>query len=71
MFTGMYYHLYANFFEVFIRMPFYFSLLSSPSEALIATFYITELLLYPFNTAFKRVVCQVRHLQLSTNLYPV
>ena len=56
----MYYHIYANFFEVFMRLPFYLSLSQGAlNPNLVGLYYMSERMLYPFNTAFKRVVCQV------------
>lgn len=65
--TGAKYHILNNFFSVFFRMPFMFALASQQVKEQIAlVYYLSELFMYPFNTAFRRLVCQVRSLLRST-----
>lgn len=51
------YHFYTTFLEIFLRYPAYLTLTKSPSSAA-ETIYLTELVLYPLNTAFRRLTCQ-------------
>lgn len=58
VFTGISYHIVNSSFDVFCRLPLYLSLASGFNSVSGAILYATEIILYPLNTAFRRVVCQ-------------
>ena len=52
---------YNNFGDILIKVPFLFGIANNNfHEGLCLAYYLSELLMYPVNTAFKRVICQVR-----------
>ena len=59
--VGFKYHFLNNFFATFTRMPFLFGVFNQKiNESLALVYYASEVLMYPFNTSFRRLVCQVR-----------
>lgn len=59
--VGVKYHFLNNFFATFTKMPFLFAIFNqNVNERLALVYYATEVFMYPFNTSFRRLVCQVR-----------
>lgn len=59
--VGVKYHFLNNFFAAFAKMPFLFGVFNQKiNESLALVYYASEVLMYPFNTSFRRLVCQVR-----------
>lgn len=58
--VGVKYHFLNNFFSTFTRMPFLFGIFNQNiNDRFALVYYASELLMYPFNTSFRRLVCQV------------
>lgn len=59
--VGVRYHFLNNLFATFTKMPFFFAIFNQNiNEQLAFMYYAAELFMYPFNTSFRRLVCQVR-----------
>lgn len=57
-FKGISYHIINSSFEAFCRLPLYMSLTSGLNLTSMGILYSTEVILYPLNTAFRRITCQ-------------
>lgn len=57
-FKGISYHIINSSFEAFCRFPLYMSLVSGLNLTSMAILYGTEIIIYPLNTAFRRITCQ-------------
>lgn len=58
--TGAFFHPFNTFLDIFCRFPLLLSFINgSPRPEAFLIFYCCELVVYPFSTAYKRLICQV------------
>ena len=58
VFTAASYHIFNSFAEVFLKYPLYLTLCQKINTDQLGILYLIEIVMYPFNTAFRRLTCQ-------------